>query len=99
MPGRWAPRCGLLSCSVWLGAARASQIELHPGVTRAEAQSLVETAGLDAALVGRELYQPATPIARTADRPFHQAGSDPLTSQVIANPDPFHLSSPRPLKG
>jgi hypothetical protein len=98
LSGREERRKKALQCGCRLSwNVCASQIEFHAGVTRAEAQSLVKTARVDTTIVGRELDNPATPIPRTPDRPFHQAGSDPLTSQVVANPDPFHLSSPRAL--
>ncbi len=76
----------------------ASQIEFHAGATRAEAQALVKTARIDAAIVGRQLHHPATPLPRAPDRPLHQAASDPLTAQIAADSDRFHLSSPRTIK-
>lgn len=67
-------------------------------MARAEAQPFIKTPRVNTALIRHQLHQPATTVPRAPYDPLHQARSNSIVSQIAANPDPFHLSSPRALK-
>src|SRR4051812_11208310 len=56
------------------------QRELHPHVTRLEAEPLVEPVGVPTARVGGQLHEPTTPFPRPLDRPL----DEPLAQAVAA---------------
>lgn len=73
-------------------------MKFHAGMACHESQPFIKTTCIETRTIRCQLYQAATPIARALDDPFHQACSNALAPEILANPDRFHLRPPRSLR-
>src|SRR5262249_40442178 len=76
-----------------------SQAHLHSLVGGNEAESLVETLGIGTGLVGRQLDETATALARPLQRVLDQRPAESSRADLLVYPHPFDRGPPSAFVG
>src|SRR4051812_13993336 len=78
---------------------RYSELELESRVARCESEALVESVRFRPGDVRRELHKGAPASSRLVDRPLHDAGAEPGTPVIGADPYGLDLPAKRATSG